>query len=136
MSFGNDNGGAIPSNLLQISNSESNSNYMSVCKTLGLKAHPARFPVKLPEFFINYLTEPGDLVLDFFAGSNTTGFAAERLNRKWLSFDNCSEYVAMSCFRFLSKDLNKSNLEKIYSQIIDGQSIDIDNVVLNQFLVA
>jgi DNA modification methylase len=136
MSFGNDNGGAIPSNLLQISNSESNSNYMAVCKTLGIKAHPARFPSKLPEFFIKFLTDPGDLVLDFFAGSNTTGYAAEKLNRKWITFDNCAEYVAASSFRFLSKGLNKNNLEKIYAQIVEGKSIDIDNVVLSQFLVA
>ena len=69
--FGKDNGGAIPPNLLQISNSESNGSYLRGCKTVGVKGHPARFPAKLPEFFIRFLTEPGDLVLDIFAGSNT-----------------------------------------------------------------
>ena len=71
--FGNDNGGAIPSNLLQIPNSESNSQYMRGCKEVGIKAHPARFPAKLPEFFIKLLTEPNDIVLDIFSGSNTSG---------------------------------------------------------------
>src|ERR1051325_6082725 len=58
-SFGRDNGGAIPSNLLQISNTESNGLYLDGCKTIGEKQHPARFPAKLPEFFINMLTDPG-----------------------------------------------------------------------------
>jgi DNA modification methylase len=50
--FAKDNGGAIPSNLLQIPNSESNGQYLRGCKTLGIQGHPARFPAKLPEFFI------------------------------------------------------------------------------------
>jgi site-specific DNA-methyltransferase (cytosine-N4-specific) len=44
--FGTDNGGAIPSNLLSIPNSESNDVYLAACKKLSLKAHPARFPPK------------------------------------------------------------------------------------------
>lgn len=99
--FGRDKGGAIPPNLLQISNSESNSLYLRRCKALKVKAHPARFPVALPEFFIRMLTEPGDRVIDIFAGSNTTGEAAERLGRRWLSCDLKREYVAASVFRFL-----------------------------------
>src|SRR5580658_6301771 len=50
--FSKNNGGAIPSNLLQIPNSESNGLYLSGCKLMGEKQHPARFPEKLPEFFI------------------------------------------------------------------------------------
>jgi DNA modification methylase len=131
-SFGNDNGGAIPSNLLQISNSESNGNYQAACKKLDLKAHPARFPAKLPEFFINFLTEPSDIVVDIFAGSNTTGFAAEQLKRKWLSFDNHSEYVAMSVFRFVSKDFYEKTLRNIYNDILNGGSINVDDLALIQ----
>lgn len=85
--FGNNKGGAIPSNLLQIPNTESNSQYLRYCKIVGINGHPARFPEKLPEFFIKLLTEPGDIVLDIFAGSNTTGMAAEKLRRKWLAFE-------------------------------------------------
>src|SRR5258707_10329807 len=47
--FGKDNGGAIPPNLLQISNSESNGLYLAGCKMIGEKQHPARFPSKLPD---------------------------------------------------------------------------------------
>lgn len=95
------NGGAIPSNLLQISNSESNSQYLRFCKAVGIKGHPARFPIKFPEFFIKMLTDKGDFVVDIFSGSNTTGRAAEFLGRRWLSIDVCLEYVAGSVFRFL-----------------------------------
>lgn len=104
MSFGKDNGGAIPPNLLNFSNSESNSVYMSRCKNLGIKAHPARFPQKLPEFFIKFLTDENDTVLDIFAGSNTTGEVAERLNRKWISCDLDREYVNASALRFFGDD--------------------------------
>lgn len=100
-SWEKNNGGAIPSNLLQISNSESNSQYLRHCKKLGVKGHPARYPTGLPSFFINFLTEEGDTVLDIFSGSNTTGQAAEKLNRRWLSFEIEKEYVASSVFRFI-----------------------------------
>jgi DNA modification methylase len=103
--FGNDNGGAIPSNLLQIPNSESNSSYLRLSKELGLKSHPARFPAKLPEFFIKYLTDEGDLVLDIFSGSNTTGEVCEKLGRQWLAFDNDLGYVSNSCLRFIDPAL-------------------------------
>nr|WP_246210242.1 site-specific DNA-methyltransferase [Wolbachia endosymbiont of Atemnus politus] len=100
-SFGKDNGGAIPSNLLQIPNSESNSRYLTACKELGIKQHPARFPAKLPQFFIRFLTQPGDVVLDIFAGSNATGFVCEQENRYWLAFEENREYLAASALRFL-----------------------------------
>lgn len=99
--FGKDNGGAIPSNLLSISNTDSNSNYQRLCKDLGLERHPARFPSELPAFFIKMLTDEEDVVLDIFGGSNTTGFAAETLSRKWLTFEQNKEYLYSSVFRFL-----------------------------------
>ncbi|MFD9096417.1 DNA-methyltransferase [Streptomyces collinus] len=99
--FGKDNGGAIPSNLLSIPNSQSNDSYLRLVRELGLKGHPARFPLKLPEFFIKMLTEPGDLVVDFFSGSNSTGRVAESHNRKWLSFEQERGYCALSVVRFL-----------------------------------
>ena len=39
----------------------------------GLPIHPARMPPELVEFFVRFLTDGSDLVLDPFAGSNTTG---------------------------------------------------------------
>jgi DNA modification methylase len=46
--------------------------------------HPARFPLQLPTFFTKLLTQPGQLVFDPFAGTGTTGVAAENLQRHWL----------------------------------------------------
>ncbi len=122
--FAQDNGGAIPSNLLQISNSESNGTYLGACKALGIKGHPARFPSKLPEFFIKMLTEPGDLVVDIFAGSNTTGSVAETEGRNWLSFEERLEYVAASTFRFL-KGVSLDEMTVIYNSILSGKSVNL-----------
>jgi site-specific DNA-methyltransferase (cytosine-N4-specific) len=123
--FGKDNGGAIPSNLLQISNSDSNSQYLRGCKSLELKAHPARFPSKLPEFFIRFLTEPGDLVVDIFAGSNTTGFVAEQENRHWLAFEQELQYLATSSFRFMAEDADEDHMKFLYGEITSGEVVEI-----------
>lgn len=120
-SFGTDNGGAIPSNLLTISNSESNSSYLAACKKLGIKAHPARFPPKLPEFFIRFLTDPDDVVLDIFAGSNTTGMVAEAENRRWLGFELDRAYVAASAFRFLPSNSSEEALRHTYDSLLRDQ---------------
>jgi DNA modification methylase len=95
-----DRGGAIPSNVIVRGNNESNSSYIRRCSEEGLKVHPARFPAALPDFFIRFLTDPGGLVLDPFAGSNTTGAVAEGLRRRWLSFEIDPEYVEASRVRF------------------------------------
>ena len=121
-SWAKDNGGAIPSNLLQISNSESNSQYLRYCKAVGIKGHPARFPAKLPEFFIKMLTDEEDFVVDIFSGSNTTGKVAEELKRKWLSIDLNNEYVASSVFRFAS---NEEQASMLYSEIICGNEVTV-----------
>lgn len=123
--FGKDNHGAIPSNLLQIPNSESSGAYISGCKAIGVKSHPARFPAKLPEFFIKFLTEPEDIVVDIFSGSNTTGFVAETERRNWYSFDLEIDYVAASAFRFLDKGVDNNTLLGVYESIKKGQPIDI-----------
>ena len=54
----------------------------------------------MPEFFIRFLTEPGQLVLDPFAGSNVTGFEAEKLGRRWLGIEINADYIAGSRLRF------------------------------------
>lgn len=99
-SFFRDNGGAIPSNCLSFANTQSDDEYQRFCRASGLKPHPARMPSGLAEFFIKFLTEQNDLVLDPFAGSNVTGAAAEALNRRWVSAEAISEYVFTSQARF------------------------------------
>lgn len=98
--FSRENGGAIPPNLLEIANTESNSLYLRKCREHGMKPHPARFPRDFADFFIKFLTDERDVVLDPFAGSNTTGFAAERLIRRWIAFELSEEYLTASRFRF------------------------------------
>lgn len=124
-SFAADNGGAIPSNLLQLSNSESNGQYLRGCKAAGIQGHPARFPAKLPEFFIRYLTEPGDLVVDIFGGSNTTGQAAEAEGRRWISCELSPEYAAAGAFRFMQEDQDP---EEVYKAIISGETLDFADI--------
>ena len=98
--FQKDNQGAIPPNLLEIANTESNSAYMRRCKQAGIKPHPARFPRGFAEFFLKFLTDEGDIILDPFAGSNTTGFVAETLQRRWMSFEINESYLIGSKYRF------------------------------------
>ncbi|MEF3365887.1 site-specific DNA-methyltransferase [Methylocystis sp. 9N] len=93
-------GGSIPSNLVIRGNNESNSEYIKNSKLLGQKVHPARFPAQIPEFFIKLLTEESDIVLDPFAGSNTTGAVSESLNRKWISVEIDPLYTSNSALRF------------------------------------
>jgi len=132
--FAKDNGGAIPPNLLQIPNSESNGSYQSGCKIAGIKAHPARFPAKLPEFFIRMLTDRDDLVVDIFAGSNTTGQVAESEGRRWLAFEELTEYVAGSAFRFLEKDASPELIRDVYARVCAGASIDFAELAKQQEL--
>jgi site-specific DNA-methyltransferase (cytosine-N4-specific) len=107
-----DAGGSIPSNvteaefdhvpesMLKMGNNAANDTYTKHCKERGIKIHPARFPALLPKFFIKLLTEPNDLVVDPFAGSNTTGAVAETLGRSWIACEAVEEYLKASTFRF------------------------------------
>lgn len=121
-SWSKDNGGAIPSNLLQIPNTDSNTAYLRLCKKLGVKRHPARFPLALPEFFIKMLTDSDDLVVDIFGGSNTTGKAAEIHGRRWRTFELSKEYVASSVFRFTE---NEESAKQYYDSILNNNYIEI-----------
>lgn len=103
-SFLKNNDGAIPSNVLTFANTSSTDDYLNYCRSLKLRPHPARMHSKLPEFFIKFLTTPRELVLDPFAGSNTTGAVAEKLKRRWLSIEPNHEYVLASKGRFCSSN--------------------------------
>lgn len=98
--FSRDRGGSIPPNLITCGNNESNSVYIKKSKKLRRKIHPARFPAEIPRFFIEFLTDPGGLVVDPFAGSNTTGTVAEALRRKWISIEIDKAYAIDSRLRF------------------------------------
>lgn len=132
-SWAKDNGGAIPPNVLQFPNSESNTQYLRYCKLIGTKSHPARFPIALPDFFIRFLTEPNDLVVDIFGGSNTTGRAAENHGRRWKSFELSGEYVAASSFRFCD---DEGTAQQIYPLVVNGESDDLTKLSGTQMFMS
>ncbi len=115
-----DAGGSIPSNvteaalsewpesMLKMGNNSANDAYTLRCKEAGIKIHPARFPAPLPHFFIKMLTDTNDIVVDPFAGSNTTGSVAERLNRRWVVGEAVEEYLKAGIFRFDDNAQQKS----------------------------
>jgi len=120
--FLNDRGGSIAHNFFEMeqmqsgrdvrlpnafsfSNTASNDIYHAECQKKNIKPHPARMPVGLANFFIEYLTSPGDLVLDPFGGSNTTGYAAALAKRQWIAIEMRSSYVEQSKLRFLDPAL-------------------------------
>lgn len=119
-SFASDQGGSIPSNLIQCGNNESNSDYIKNSKLAGNKVHPARFPSELPRFFIEFLTNPGDVILDPFAGSNTSGYVAEGLKRKWMGVEIRNDYAEESRLRFESPTKNIIIAQRQYSLPLDA----------------
>jgi len=98
--FLRDNGGSIPSNVLTYANTHSGDAYQTYCRENKFQLHPARMPSELAQFFIKFLTEPGDMILDPFGGSNTTGAAAEDLGRSWITIEASEEYIKGSRGRF------------------------------------
>lgn len=107
-SFLTNNKGAIPSNVITAANTHSSSDYQRYCKEKEIQLHPARMPNALPEFFIKFLTNKNDLVLDPFGGSNTTGKVAELLNRKWISVEPNHDYIKGSIGRFHKVQVSSS----------------------------
>lgn len=108
----------LPSNMLSISNTQSNDFFLRSCRAKDINPHPARMSMELINFFIEFLTEPGDIVLDPFAGSNTTGFCAEKLSRKWVSVEAKEEYGVQSKLRFKDPILKSElKLEKVVENV-------------------
>lgn len=135
-SFLTDNGGAIPPNVivptpdaeqaelfetLPIANTRAHDAYQKYCRLHQLEMHPARMPEKLVEFFVEFLTDPGDLVLDPFAGSNTTGAVAERMGRRWFSIEPNPIYIAGSRARFPSLPNESHLLPTIVPSVIKSR---------------
>lgn len=89
-----------PESLLKFSGTSWDAGYRDYCKAAGLVAHPARMQASLSTFFIQFLTDESDLVIDPFAGSNTTGSVAEILNRNWLGVEASLDYIDGSRGRF------------------------------------
>jgi site-specific DNA-methyltransferase (cytosine-N4-specific) len=100
----------LPSNMFSFSNTNSNDFFLQECRKRGFRPHPARMQPELVSFFIDFLTDPNDLILDPFAGSNTTGYVAEKLKRKWVGIEIDEEYGKQSIIRFKNPDLHTQPL--------------------------
>lgn len=100
-SFRNSTPGRIARNVLEIAhNCPSQKRYKAAARELGLPVHGAPQPLSLVRFFIEFLTEVGDLVADLWAGSFTGPLAAEQLGRRWYGREQILEYVRGSAERF------------------------------------
>jgi site-specific DNA-methyltransferase (cytosine-N4-specific) len=111
-----DCGGSIPPNFLPVkladqpmnaiieSNTSSNDIFRRRCRKAGEAIHPASFPAYLPAFFIKFLTDKNDIVVDPFAGSNTTGRVAEDMKRRWVSVESCEQYLRASKLRWCENE--------------------------------
>jgi site-specific DNA-methyltransferase (cytosine-N4-specific) len=125
--FLTDNGGSIAHNVFEFSpmadgrkvrlpnafafaNTGSTDSFSRLCRERSITPHPARMPAGLASFFIQFLTDRSDVVLDPFAGSNTTGFVAELLGRRWIAIDSDPSFAEQSKIRFEDPDL--TSLEK------------------------
>lgn len=117
--FAIDNGAAIPPNLIALPNTESNGFYHRYCQEHGIKAHPARYPSELPEYFIRMCTDEGDTVLDPFGGSCVTGEVSERLKRKWVCAELNEEYLEGALGRF-----ETGNVESIAARASVAAKLD------------
>lgn len=89
-----------PEALLKFTGTKWDADYRQYCKAKNLPAHPARMQSALSAFFIEFLTDEGDLVVDPFAGSNTTGSVAETMGRTWIGVEASQEYIDGSRGRF------------------------------------
>lgn len=102
----------LPHSVLSFSNTNSNDYFLKTCREKRITPHPARMSGGLVNFFIQFLTDEGDLVLDPFSGSNTTGYCSEKLNRKWISFEVKEDYIKQAILRFSEPNL-KSPLKPL-----------------------
>jgi modification methylase len=65
-------------------------------KTGGVKAHPTQKPESLLYRVLLACTNPGDVVLDPFFGTGTTGAVARRLGREWIGIEREKRYVKVA----------------------------------------
>lgn len=99
--YGNATAGRIPRNIMTFGHRcAAQTEYKNAARALGLPAHGAPMPLKLAMFLTEFLSEPGELVVDPFSGSFTTALAAERLGRRWMGTECMVEYVLGASNRF------------------------------------
>lgn len=92
--------GSIPRNVVTMPHTCTEKQRLAVyARELGLPVHGATMPQGLAEFLIDFLSAPGDLVIDPFGGWFTTAAAAEKLGRRWLTTEQMREYAWVGASR-------------------------------------
>ena len=99
-------------NAFRIANTGSKDFFLRTCREHGVSPHPARMPAGLASFFVRFLTDPGDVILDPFAGSNTTGFVGELAGRRWVAIDKEERFVRQSRMRFRDPVLQRRRKQR------------------------
>lgn len=103
--YGNPTPGRIPKNVLRYGTSCSDQHGMRrLARAAGLPVHGASMPLALAMFLVQYLSRPGDLVVDPFGGTMTTAKACEELGRLWMASELMAEYLMSGRFRFAHAD--------------------------------
>src|SRR6056300_28160 len=87
--------------------------------------HPAPYHKELPSYFINLLTDEGDLVLDVFNGIGTTCLSAQELNRNWLGFEMNEKYAEFSRQKLQGEDISVLPKYKIAQYDMDDNFIQV-----------
>ena len=100
-SFSNPTAGSIPKNVLSFGHRcAQQTPARNALRSAGLPVHGAAMPFALADFLVKFLSEPGDLVVDPFAGICTTADASERNGRRWIASEIMFEYLWGASHRF------------------------------------
>lgn len=100
-SFSGQTDGRIPRNVITAGHRcFDQSPARAFAKEHGLAQHGASMPLALASRLVKHLVGPGDLVVDPFAGLNTTARAAELHGARWLTTEAAAEYALSGAQRF------------------------------------
>lgn len=93
--------GTIPYNHIYVPNHCNESRAVKKhAQELGLPSHSAKMPLSLASFLVKFLTRPGDLVVDLFGGTLTTGQASQNNGRHFVILEMMLEYIVQGFHRF------------------------------------
>ncbi len=92
-------------------------NVLHLATECGNVNHSAAFPVTLPTWFIKLFTKKGDMVLDPFIGSGTTGVAAMDLERNFIGTENNKKYYKVGVKRINAGKKKNIEIKKVMSKM-------------------
>ena len=99
--YGRETAGRIPKNVLTFGHAGQDQRRLQLlARERGIKMHGAVMPLALAIFLVQYLSRPGDLVVDPFGGTLTTAKACEMLGRLWMASELMAEYVHLGGLKF------------------------------------